>query len=122
MFSYWLEWVPSGTLSANSFRGKVFVGEIAWVAMLVIFVTSLNYFRRKYFDFFYLSHFVFVGYFFFGILHQFRVSGSLLSGELSDRDLSASAALLWRCLCCPHLFSTGSIGGSAIAGVWFLLM
>ena len=48
-----------------SFEGEPFVymtGLGAYLCTLVIFVTSLNYFRRNYFNVFYWSHYSFVGF------------------------------------------------------------
>ncbi|PRP83649.1 glucooligosaccharide oxidase [Planoprotostelium fungivorum] len=47
-------------------------GIIAWVSLLVMLISSYEFFRRRFFEVFYTVHFTFIVFFVFGCLHNKR--------------------------------------------------
>lgn len=64
-------WVTTGMDWIGEIKKLSNIYGIVGLGMaLIIFITSIEVFRRKTFEFFFYSHFAFIGYFVFGCLHS----------------------------------------------------
>eukprot|EP00475_Leptophrys_vorax_P035023 TRINITY_DN5728_c0_g3_i1.p1 TRINITY_DN5728_c0_g3~~TRINITY_DN5728_c0_g3_i1.p1 ORF type:complete len:1084 (+),score=234.56 TRINITY_DN5728_c0_g3_i1:73-3252(+) len=54
----------------DTYQSKYWLGLYSWICMAVIYATSVNYLRRRHFNFFFFMHFAFVPAYVFGALHS----------------------------------------------------
>jgi len=69
---YQVSWMQEGStalMMRQSRRPTTGFGIISWICLIPVFLSSLGCFRRKYFNLFYLLHFLFLGYYVLGALH-----------------------------------------------------
>jgi len=74
---YWHQWQAPGAggINANTFDGDHnMYGWLAWFFGVILLVTSVEWMRRRKFEFFYYSHYFFVLFYVFAALHtsEFR--------------------------------------------------
>mgnify|MGYP000243179520 CR=1 FL=1 len=70
-FLFWDQWTEQKRVIKDEMfnNSKNLWGVLAWFCSVIIFITSLNYLRRRFFEYFYYSHFMFIAFYVFGWLH-----------------------------------------------------
>lgn len=64
-----VEW--GGTFLHTTFKSQKYIlGFVSWVGLVIVYLTSIGFLRRKHFNFFLASHFLFMIYFVFGTFHS----------------------------------------------------
>jgi predicted ferric reductase len=58
------------SVAQNYVNNQWYYGLGAWIALSLIFLTSIEWIRRRYFNFFFGSHFVFFAFYILGALHS----------------------------------------------------
>jgi predicted ferric reductase len=91
-------------------------GLAAYVSGVVIFITSLNYIRRKHFNAFYFSHYSFLGFYGFAWWHVERTHPFLMMG-MALYCLDKGLRMLWAGF--PSLSTQFRNKGDGIAQVRF---
>lgn len=69
MVGYWDKWIRAGTFETQILVLPNLFAHLAWLSGLILSITSLGYIRRNWFEFFFFSHFAYIFFFIFGILH-----------------------------------------------------
>lgn len=70
---YILKWIDEGTVVENMFQNqKNLFGFISLLALTIVYVTSIEYIRRHYYQFFRWVHYLFIVFYAFGVLHTFE--------------------------------------------------
>ena len=66
-----VDWKNTGmdVLKQLALTSNIF-GIVSWICLVLVFITALEVFRRKYFEFFFYTHFMFLGFFVLGALHS----------------------------------------------------
>lgn len=69
MVGYWDRWIRDGTFGTQFASIPNIFAHLAWLSLVVLTVTSIEYLRRNFFEAFYYSHFCFIFYYIFAISH-----------------------------------------------------
>jgi predicted ferric reductase len=75
-----LSYVQSQQLNVVLQTARIQVGFAAWIALLVILVTSLNLIRRKFFEVFFYPHILFLAFVIGALIHATQAAEFLLPG------------------------------------------
>lgn len=81
-FSYLAEWTPEGVISSQFSRTKVAVGLAALGVGVLIWITSLELIRRKQFEVFFYTHFLFIAFYVLSVIHSLDTLPFILAGAL----------------------------------------
>jgi len=66
---YWNQWLREGTFATQFLILPNLFAHLAWFTSIFLTITSIGYIRRNWFEVFFYSHFTFIFFFIFGILH-----------------------------------------------------
>jgi len=69
MIGYWYKWFNEGTFIEKLRVYPTMFAHASWLILLILTITSLNSVRRNWFEVFFYSHFLFIFFYIFAILH-----------------------------------------------------
>jgi len=73
VFLTWADWARAGASWAKQSGTSLnLFGMFAWLLSLALLGTSVQYLRRRKFEVFFYAHFMFIGFYIFGALHDSR--------------------------------------------------